>query len=383
MDGFGPEGEVSAEAVVQGNTEFALALYEQLRGKEGNLFFSPHSISTALAMTYAGARGSTEAQMAQALHFHLDQEQLHPAFAWLEARLAEIAQKGHVQLSVANALWPQRGYPLLDAFLALTREYYGVQVTAVDYGDAETARHTINTWVEARTEGKIEELIPAGLLDPLTVLVLVNAIYFKGDWARQFDPSLTRDAPFQVAPGEHVEVAMMHQKASFGYGRGDGLQALELPYAGEDLSMIVLLPDEVDGLAALEDRLTVENLERWTGRLWPQEVEVWLPRFEITLPFRLDAALQALGMVDAFGHADFSGMDGTRSLFIGAVLHKAFVAVDEVGTEATAATAVVMTRAMVMSPPVFRADHPFLFLIRENSTGSILFLGRVVNPVQA
>jgi len=375
------KGYSDVEIVVQGNTEFALALYQKLRTEEGNLFCSPYSISTALAMTYAGARGNTEAQMAQALHFLLDQEQLHPAFALLEAKLSDIGRKGHVQLRVANALWPQKGYALLEEFLALTKQYYGVLITTVDYGDEETTRRTINAWVEEKTENKIQNLIPPGMLDISTFLVLVNAIYFKGNWASQFDQRLTHDAPFRVTPDEQVQVPMMTQKHEFRYGEDDGLQILELPYAGDDLSMVVLLPREIDGLTELEERLTVENLGRWTKNLRQREVQVLLPRFEITFPFRLDDTLKSMGMVDAFGNADFSGMDGTKSLFIGAVLHKAFVVVNEEGTEAAAATAVIMAMGLSSLPPVFRADHPFVFLIRENSTGSILFLGRVVRPV--
>jgi serine protease inhibitor len=381
--GVQEKGDSSVETVVRGNTEFALALYQKLRAVEGNLFFSPYSISTALAMTYAGARGDTEIQMAQALHFLLDQELLHPAFAFLEAKLGDIGRKGHIQLRVANALWPQKGYALLEEFLAQTKQYYGVRVTTVDYGDAETARCTINAWVEEKTENKIQEVIPPGLLDDLTRLVLVNAIYFKGNWASQFDQSLTSDAPFRVTPDEQVQVPMMSQVHGFRYREGDGLQVLELPYAGNDLSMVVLLPREIGGLAALEERLTVENLGRWTSGLWQSEVQLFLPRFEITFPFRLDDTLKSMGMVDAFGgDADFSGMDGTKSLCIGAVLHKAFASVDEEGTEAAAATAAMMqAMGLPLPPPTFRADHPFVFLIRENSTGSILFLGRVVNPV--
>jgi len=376
------KGDSSVETVVRGNTAFALALYQKVRTEGGNLFFSPYSISTALAMTYAGARGKTETQMAQALHFSLEQEQLHPAFALLEARFSDIGRKGHIQLRVANALWPQKGYAFLKEFLALTKRYYGVLVTAVDYGAAETARRTINTWIEEKTENKIREMIPSSALDASTLLVLVNAIYFKGDWASQFEQSLTRDAPFWVAPGEQVEVPMMSKTCEYGYGEGDGLQVLELPYAGNDLSMVVLLPREIDGLAELEGRLTVENLGRWTKHLWQSEVQVSLPRFEITFPFSLNNALISMGMVDAFGDADFSGMDGSQVLYISAVLHKAFIAVNEKGTEAAAATAVMMRVLGVPSPPpVFRADHPFVFLIREKSTGSILFLGRVVNPL--
>ncbi|HOS79832.1 MAG TPA: serpin family protein [Anaerolineae bacterium] len=373
----------SVETVVQGNTQFAFALYQKFRAEKGNLFFSPYSISTALAMTYAGARGNTAVQMAQALHFLLEQEQLHPAFASLEDRLSNIGRKGQIQLKVANALWPQVGYPFLEEFLALTKQYYGVLITAVDYADTETARGIINAWVEEKTEKKIQELIPPRILDAWTRLVLVNAVYFKGNWASQFNQGRTSDAPFWVTPDESVQVPMMTQEHEFRYGESDGLQILELPYAGDDLSMVVLLPREIDGLAKLEGSLTVENLGIWTRNLWKAEVRVFLPRFEITFPFRLDDTLKSMGMVDAFGdNADFSGMDGRKWLYIAAVLHKAFVAVNEEGTEAAAATAVVMKgRSLTPPPPVFRADHPFVFLIRENGTGSILFLGRVVNPV--
>jgi serpin B len=226
------------------------------------------------------------------------------------------------------------------------------------------------------------ELIPPDLLDPLTSLVLVNAIYFKGDWASQFDRKLTHKAPFRVGPHEQIQAMMMTQQRAFRYGQSDGLQVLELPYAGEELSMLVLLPGEPDGLVKLENTLTVENLDRWTRNLEEEDVEVYLPRFELSLPFRLDETLKSMGMVDAFStRADFSGMNGRKELFISAVLHKAFVAVNEEGTEAAAATAVLMLRASPAPPPIFRADHPFLFLIRENSTGSVLFLGRFVNPV--
>jgi serpin B len=379
------EGDVRAsddaavQAAVQGNTEFALALYQELSAKEGNLFFSPYSISTALAMTYAGARGETARQMAQALHFSLEQEQLHPAFALLEEHLAGVQKKGQVQLRVANSLWPDERFALLEAFLALAKRFYGVQVTPVNYGEPEPARQRINAWVEEKTEKRIRDLIPPGVLSPFTALVLVNAIYFKGDWASQFEPRLTKESPFWVTPQEQVQVMMMAQKHEFGYGRVDGLQILELPYAGEDLSMVVLLPGERDGLAALEDRLTAENLDRWTRYLWETEVEVYLPRFEVTLPFSLSSTLMAMGMVDAFRNADFSGM-AEGPLGIDEVLHKAFVKVNEEGTEAAAATAVVMGRSIPAPPAIFCADHPFLFFIRENATGSILFLGRMVNP---
>ena len=374
----------TVRTVVEGNTTFALDLYCELRTAEGNLFFSPYSISTALAMTYAGARRRTADQIARALHLTLGRRRLDRAFASLEARLGGIGREGHVQLCVANALWPHVGYPFTDAFLARMRRY-GAQLSAVDYTHPETARRTINAWVADRTEHKVRDVIPRGILDDLTRLVLVNAIYFKGDWASQFDASLTRAEPFWIAPDRRVEVPVMRQSHRFEYGERDGLQVLALPYAGEELDMVVLLPRELDGLAALEARLTVDNLEKWTEGLREVEVDVLLPKFEVTCPFRLDATLQSMGVIDAFDMdlADFSGMDGTRLLYLVAVLHKAFVAVDEAGTEAAAATAaVVALRGGAAPAPVFRADHPFVYLIRERGTGSILFLGRIVNPAQ-
>lgn len=370
--------------LVAGNTAFAIDLYQQLCRQEGNLFFSPYSISTALAMTYAGARGNTEAQMAQALHFDLCQDALHPAFAALQGRLDAVQASGDVQLSIANALWPHVDYPFLKSFLDLTRLQYGVSLVTLDYeSDPEAARQSINAWAEAQTHGKIKDLIPRGVIKMLTRLALTNAIYIKGNWASQFDEALTDNALFTVKPGQQVAVPLMMQKLSCGYGEFPELQVLELPYVGEALSMLVLLPRKVNGLASLEAQLTPGALAQWTARLRKSEVLVYLPRFKVEAAFRLDDELQALGMVDAFdnGLANFAGMDGSTMLFISAVLHKAFIEVNEEGTEAAAATAVVMEfRGMPRPQPIFCADHPFLFLIRENSSGSVLFLGRVVDP---
>jgi serine protease inhibitor len=376
-------GAARTEALVKGNAAFALDLYGELSDEEGNLFFSPYSISTALAMTYAGARGDTEKQMAQVLHFTLPQCRLHPAFASMEAALRAIQEKGDIELRVANALWPQKDYVFLEAFLKLTEKYYGSAITPVDYKTAhEAARRTINAWVEEKTNGKIKDLIPEGVLDPLTRLVLTNAIYFKGNWATQFDKKLTENAPFHLLSGASVETPLMHQKQTCGYAEFEGLQVLELPYVGDALSMVVLLPKEVDGIAELEHDLTAENLEKWTTQLRKQEVSIFLPKFTMTSQFQLAKTLASMGMPDAFNmSADFSGMDGTKDLYISAVIHKAFVAVDEEGTEAAAATGVVVSLKAAPRPAtVFRADHPFMFIIRDNVSGSILFIGRVVDP---
>lgn len=381
------KGSSDIKTVVKGNTAFALDLYGKLKDAEGNLFFSPYSISTALAMTYAGARKNTATQMSQTLHFTLDRQRLHPAFAAMEERLNTVQKQGNVHLSIVNGIWPQKGYDFLKEYLALLKEHYGVSITPVDYKKAtEAARKLINAWVEEKTKDKIKNIIQPGILNVLTRLVLVNAIYFKGNWASQFKKSFTKDASFWLAPGESIKVPTMTQKEKFGYAEYDNLQILELPYVGNELSMIVLLPKKTDGLAELQKNLTVENIEKWTKYLGEREVKVFLPRFKMTCQFDLNNTLMSMGMVDAFtkAKANFSGMDGREKwLYIGAVIHKAFVDVNEEGTEAAAATVVAM-RAMAMPepPPVVRADHPFLFLIRENSTRSILFIGRVVDPTK-
>jgi serpin B len=369
--------------VVTGNTAFATDLYAKLKNEKGNLFFSPYSISTALAMTLAGARGDTAQQMADVLHLEVPQDRLHPTFAGLEAELNAVQKKGKVQISVANSLWPQKDYPFLPEYVGLLKKYYGSSVTPVDYvGATEAARKTINDWVEQKTHRKITDLIKPGMLDSLTRLVLANAIYFKGNWASQFDPKQTSEQAFHVASDKDVKCRLMNRKATYGYAETPDLQVLELPYAGDDLSMIVLLPRNTDGVGVLENELTAAKLADWTRALREREVVVSLPKFKLTCEFSLRKTLVAMGITDAFSSkANFSGMDGSRSLFISAVVHKAFVDVNEEGTEAAAATAVIAkARALAAETPVFRADHPFVFLIRDKHSGSILFLGRVTDP---
>jgi serpin B len=375
-------------SVVTGNTVFALDLYAKLCSQGGNLFFSPYSISTALTMTYGGARGETARQMAHTLHFDIALEKLHPAFAALQANLNAIQQKGQVKLAVANSLWPQKGHAFLPDYLALCQKDYGTSITPVDYkGDTEAARKTINDWIEEKTNHKIVELLKPGVLNGLTRLVLANAIYFKGTWDRPFRTRLTTDQPFHVTTAKTVSAPLMEKEDDFRYAENPDLQVLELRYAGDDLSMVVLLPRKVDGLGDLEAKLTTQNLSAWATSLERQEVDVFLPKFKTTAEFSLAGTLATLGMADAFSsRADFSGMDGRKDLFISAVIHKAFVDVNEEGTEAAAATAVIVrpsaVRANPQPLPVFRADHPFLFLIRDNHTGSVLFLGRITDPTK-
>jgi serpin B len=368
-------------AIAKSNNRFAFDLYSRLRRKDGNLFFSPTSISTALAMTYAGAEGDTEKEMATVLRFTLPESEVHPAFASLMATLN--APKKDTELRIANRLWGQTGYGFLPGFIATTGKQYGAELAEVDFlNGTEKSRQEINVWVERQTNDKITELLRQGAVSSSTRLVLTNAIYFNGKWRHEFRKKATTNAPFTVSATEKVDVPLMFQKESSKYGETGELQFLEMPYKGEDLSMLILLPKKVDGLRALEKELTAGNLEKWTSSMQRPDVETYLPQFKLTAEFQLNSVLAEMGMPSAFdpGKADFSGMNGQRDLFISAAIHKAFVDVNEEGTEAAAATAVVADATFTPEPAVFRADHPFVFMIRENRTGSILFMGRVTNP---
>jgi serpin B len=370
--------------VVNGNNAFACDLYAHLAGEKGNLFFSPYSISTALAMTYAGARGETATEMAQTLHFALNHHELHPAFARLLKEMDGQGKDRPFEMHVANALWGQKGYAFRNEFVELLKANYGAGLREADFVKAaEDARRQINRWVEEQTKDKIKDLIPPGVLNAMTRLVLTNAIYYKAPWQHPFYEAVTKEDEFQVTPDQKVNVPMMSQAAGFKYLDGGDFQLLDMPYKGGNQSMLVLLPKKVDGLSQLEKSLTAQNLESWLAKSRLQQVQVAFPKFKFTREFELNKTLSAMGMPLAFSDkADFSGMDGTKELYISNVIHKAFVDVHEKGTEAAAATAVVV--AAKSAPPVaqqvFKADHPFVFVIRDNGTGSILFLGRVTNP---
>ena len=372
--------------LVAGNTQFALDLYARLGSGDGNLFFSPYSISTCLAMTWAGARGTTASQMAGVLHLDASPALVHSQFADLQKQLNAVQEKKKVALNIANGLWAQQDHRFLPAFFKIATDDYAVQIKEADFRTAaEPTRIEINNWVSARTADRIKDLMPAGSLNPDTRLVLVNAIYFKGRWSEPFKKRQTYPAPFTTESGEEVNTSFMHDTTEFGYAGTNGLQLLELTYAGGDLSMVVLLPAETNSFKEFEKSLTAENLGLWLGRLSNQKVEVSFPKFKLTQEFSLNDTLSAMGMSDAFKlAADFSGMDGARDLFISAVVHKAFVDVNEEGTEAAAATGVTVVASAApfepMNIPVFRADHPFVFLIRDVHSGSVLFLGRVTDP---
>lgn len=384
--------------VAQAGDTFGLALYAQLAGQKGNVFFSPSSIHTALTMTYAGARNATAEQMQAVLALWrspktptreavpLPQAETHEVYKRFLETLRPGAEAGY-ELTVANALWGQKGYVWNEEFVKTTKDAYGAGLWVVDFaGGAEPARKAINAWVEKQTHEKIKDLLAPGTIDLMTTLVLTNAIYFKGVWAQPFEKADTQDAPFRLGSGRSVQAPLMHRKVFAGYAQAEGVQVLSLPYKGDELSMVVLLPRALDGLGALEKGLTGKTLEGLLAKRRDRGVEVYLPRFTMTCEFELARTLAGMGMVDAFdaSKADFSGMDGKRGLFVSAVVHKAFVEVNEAGTEAAAATALPMPVAepnpRPEPDPIVRADHPFLFLIRHNATGAILFMGRLSEP---
>jgi serpin B len=372
---------------VSGSNAFAVDLYVQLRSQPGNLFFSPESISTAFAMAYAGARGQTATEVAHVFHYSLPPGKLHPAMGALLAAMN--AQHTGYELHVADALWAQQDENFLASYLSLVQSSYGAGLHKVNFKSSpETVRATINKWTEQQTNDRIQNLLAPGTLTPATRLVLTNAVYFKGDWLDQFDKKATETGDFHISSTQAVQTPLMHHTGSgYRYSNGGAFQVLEMPYKGNDLSMVVLLPNETGGLAALEHSFSSAALSGWLGKLQPADkVILTLPRFKMTQQFELSRTLAAMGMPLAFSSsADFSAMTGRPEFTISAAIHKAFVDVNETGTEAAAATATVMLEmARQAEPPpiVFRADHPFLFLIRDTKSGSILFLGRVTDPTR-
>jgi serpin B len=373
-------------AAVAGQNAFAIDLFHELRtaGAGENLLVSPFSISTALAMTYAGARNNTAAQMADVLHFALPDDRLHAALGSLIADL-NVPRPGY-EMAIANRLFGQHGMPFEQPFLDINSQSYGAPLEPTDFAaDPDAARIHINDWVADQTRDRIQDLLPAGSINGLTRLVLTNAVYFDGQWKYQFDPEDTRDAAFHISAGNQIQAPLMFQKAKFRHGSFAGYQMLEMPYSGDDLSMVVMLPDEVDGLTELESKLSIDVFQQRVGSLQEKEVDVHLPKFTFSDEFNLGRTLQDMGMTDAFvaGQADFDGI-ADRSLFdlyITGVFHKTFIDVNEVGTEAAAATGVVIGITSVPPPPpVFRADHPFLFALRDVHSGSLLFFGRLNKP---
>jgi serpin B len=381
-----PEEQLST--VVEAVNQFAFDLYQRLRAEDRNLCFSPASISTALAMTYAGAAEKTEAEIAKTLHFEMPKRQLDDGMRVLLASWKTTDKKQGFRLDVANRLWGEEGYGFRSEFLRDTRTVYGAELGRLDFSSqAEEARQTINRWVEDHTGQRITNLISSSEQLSGARLVLTNAVYFKGEWHKPFYKHGTENEDFHVSVDQKLKIQMMHAQDQFNYAAVDGLQLVQLPYGDGSLSMVVLLPDTVAGLSQLEEQLSPANLRKWTDSLVNHEVNVSLPKFKTTTEMKMGNILKSMGMVSAFdgATADFSGMTGAKDLFISDVIHKAFVEVNEEGTEAAAATAVVMVECSAsfekpQKPLLFNANHPFVFLIRDDRTGAILFLGRILDP---
>lgn len=392
-----PQPTVSDETLsglVRANATFALSLHRELvSGSDGpNVLASPHSVSVAMAMLYAGARGETEREMAEAMHYELPRDELHSAIEALSAALDRRAadaddiglldrlrgREAAFDLSVANALWGNEEYPYREEYLETLDDHYGAGLRQVDFADPEATRAEINEWVAGQTGDRIEEVLPAGSIGPNTHLVVTNAIHLLADWATQFDPADTAEGEFTALDGTSTTTPMMRQKAEFPAALRDGVSLVELPYVGEELSMVVVVPDgrSVE-FERFEATLDTERLDGLLSALETAEVEVALPKFEFGFDARLNDALSALGMERTFdlGRAEFGGMTDSR-VAIANVFHESYIAVDEAGTEAAAATA---GSAADSAPPRVVADRPFLFLIRDRPTGAILFLGRIVD----
>ena len=385
------------QAVVEANNKFNLDLYQALQKDDEftdqNLFYSPSSLSIALAMTSMGTRGDTAKQLSEALHWEaMSSHQLHEQQRHFLDALQESNDEGN-ELLAANRLFLQKGFTFEQEFLEGTKRFYNAEMALTDYKkDSKGARKEVNDWVQKKTKQNIKSLIPEGVFNPLTRLTLVNAIYFKGIWQNQFARRATRSKDFFVSKKERVKVKMMKLETNFKHIENDGelgCQLLELPYQGEDLSMLILLPQDKYGLTSVEANLTHDKLQKaiaLTQVISPRGVKVYLPRFKMTQIFQLNEVLKKMGATDMFhyGKADFTGISHIEGLYVSLVIHKAFVEVNEKGTEAAAATAVVIEERSLSGGsakiPVFCADHPFLFLICHKKSGGVLFMGRMVKP---
>jgi serpin B len=359
---------------------FALEMFANLSGDGGNVFFSPYSMEAAFGMLYEGARGKTADEIRTVFHFAQNDTARRSSFAAFYNRY-NIDSEDY-SLSTANAVWIQNNYPVLAQYLGVLARYYMAGAANLDFSNApEQARKTINDWVANQTAGRITDLFPPGSINSMTLLALTNAIYFKGDWVTKFDSKKTKAADFYTANGPTVQVKMMRIPSGdgfFNFTHTDGVQILRLPYAGDRLSMLFLLPDEYN-TKALEKKLTPANLTKWRGELRREELEIKIPRFELKCRYDLKETLNQMGMPSVFGAADFSGMTGKKDLFVGSAVHQAWINVNEEGTEAAAATGIGMMGGM---PPSFNADHPFIFMIQDDETGNILFMGKVVDPTK-
>ena len=395
--------DVDAHRLAMSEVTFSKQMYHQLRRDKGNIVFSPYSVQSALMMTLAGAGGDTARQMFAALSLPAAREhvqpipgqsppggaanwqlqRVHQAARWLNRKyLTEAAKRPGIDLAIANGIWPAANFPMHDQFVTTLQQSYGVTVTPTTF--PQPGADTINQWVEAHTNKLIKNLLAPEMLTEDTQLVLVNAIYFKGNWRYPFDPDITGDRPFHLTADRQINVPTMMQNEDFKYLEDDTKQVLELPYKWGELSMVIVLPKKVDGLAAVEKALDMQTLAGLLGRARHREVSVYLPKFKIEYAKALNEPLQAMGMKLAFtDKADFTAMSPRgNELYVSLVQHKAFIEVNETGSEAAAATAVAVdaNSASLDLPPVFKADRPFVFYIRHVKTGAVLFMGRMTDP---
>ena len=380
-----PKRQSGPESIAQNNNVFAFDLYQRIKEKtDQNIFFSPFSISTALAMTYAGANGETANEMAKTMHFGPNEPDFHYAYGSYLNVLEDNA-KGNIQLRIANRLWGEKTYKLRPDFIKLNKRAYDSPLQPMDFRTKpEACRLSINDWIAERTEQRIKDLLPEGTVTNDTRLVLTNAIYFKGDWLYQFKPKKTKEKKFTLADGGKVKAPFMHFEGAFDFYHGPNYKMIKLPYKGEKQSMVVVLPHADVSLAEVEEEINSSSFQQLTYGYKP-DVELALPKFKITKPLSLNSYLQDMCIRIAFtDKADFSLMTESQDLMISDVIHKAFIEVNEEGTEAAAATAVVMvltsTIAEEPKPETFVADHPFLFYIIDDQTQAILFMGRIMNP---
>lgn len=370
------------EDVVKGNNEFTFDLYDQINDKEENVFFSPYSISSALAMTYNGARGKTKEEMAEVLNFGQSRWKLSENYSGLNKHIKGLSSD-KIQLNIANSIWGQQDYSFEKYFLELNKKHYGAGIKQVNFKENHKAiRKEINKWVEEKTNQKIKDLIKPNVLDHMTRMVLVNAIYFNGKWEHPFKKENTFEDKFYIYSKCETKTEFMYQKLSLQYHEDDIAQVVEIPYSGKTLSMMVILPKEKYGMEKLESYLDNKLYKNYNKSLSTYKVELTFPKFELKDDYQLNDPLKNMGMKRAFGEgADFSGMTGSKDLFINNVVHKTYVKVNEEGTEAAAATGVVMRKtSAIMETKEFKADHPFIFIIKDNKNDTILFMGRIMNP---
>lgn len=359
--------------IVDANNRFMLDFYSKTSTPGDNSFFSPWSVLSAFSVLYEGARGQTANEISSAFYLPSDDAR-RDSFESMQSGLN--ANGSGYELSNANALWIKQGFDVKDDFVNTARKYYGGEVSLASF-PADESR--IDSWVENKTNHKIKDLVK-GATDDLTRLVITNAVYFKGTWETQFNANQTREDDFVTSPGNSVKIQMMSQKSHFGYAETDDLQVLSMPYKGDRLSMLVLLP-KGNGLETVEKSLTAEQIKNWQDSLHKSEVTVFMPKFNLTTSYDLTGTMNDLGIKSAFdpNAADLSGISDDP-LYVGAAIHKAFVTVNEEGTEAAAATGIVVQGTSAQVPISFRADHPFVFLIQDNESGLILFMGKVVDP---